>query len=87
MFAWRLVTATMIATDRSYWELFLVQQILRREMLLGDQIQNMVAQLTLQQFGGGKLSIKEFSLHRESVLSFERCLVTSIVGLGCPLIP
>jgi hypothetical protein len=23
MFAWRLVVATMLATDRSYWELFL----------------------------------------------------------------
>jgi hypothetical protein len=28
MFAWHLVVATMIATGRSYWELFLVQQIL-----------------------------------------------------------
>jgi hypothetical protein len=49
MFAWSLVMATMIAIDGIYWKLFLVQQILRREMLLGDQIQNMLAQLTLQQ--------------------------------------
>ncbi len=54
MFAWRLVTATMIVIDGSYWELFLVQQILLREILLGDQIQNMLAQFTLQQFGTGK---------------------------------
>jgi hypothetical protein len=58
MFAWHLVMATMIAIDGSYWELFLVQQILQREMLVGDQIQNTLAQLTLQQFGGGKQSIK-----------------------------
>jgi hypothetical protein len=58
MISWCLVMATMVAIDGSYWELFLVQQILRREMLLGDQIQNMLAQLTLQQFGGGKQSIK-----------------------------
>jgi hypothetical protein len=54
MFAWRLVTATMIAFDGRYWELFLVQQISQREMLLGDQIQSTLAQLTLQQFGGGE---------------------------------
>ncbi len=54
MCAWHLVLATMIVSGRSYWELFLVQQILRREMLLGDQVQNMLAQITLQQFGGGK---------------------------------
>jgi hypothetical protein len=47
MFAWRLVMATMIAIDESYWELFFVQQILWREMFLVDQILNMVAQLTL----------------------------------------
>jgi hypothetical protein len=54
MLAWHLVMATMIAIGGSYWELFLVQQISRREMLLGDQIQNMLAQITLQQYGGGK---------------------------------
>jgi hypothetical protein len=54
MFAWRLVVATMIATGGSYWDFFLVQQISRREMLLGDQVQNMLTQLTLQQFGRGK---------------------------------
>jgi hypothetical protein len=71
-FAWHLITATMIAIDGSYWELFLVQQILWREMLLGDQIQNMLAQLTLQKLGGGKSSIKKFSLLRGSMLSFKR---------------
>jgi hypothetical protein len=54
MFAWRFVMATMIAIGESSWELFFVQQILQREMLLGDQIKNMLARLTLQQFGGGK---------------------------------
>jgi hypothetical protein len=47
MFAWCLIAATMIVIDVSYWELFLVQQISQREMLLGDQIQNMLAQSTL----------------------------------------
>ncbi len=37
MFAWRLIMANMISIDGSYWELFLVQQILQRGMLLGDQ--------------------------------------------------
>jgi hypothetical protein len=41
---WSSVMATMIVIDGSYWELFLVQQISRREMILGDQIQNMLAQ-------------------------------------------
>jgi hypothetical protein len=54
MFAWHLVRATMIAMDGRYWKLFLVQQILQREILLADQIQNMLAQFTLQQLGGGK---------------------------------
>jgi hypothetical protein len=58
MFVWHLVVATIIASSRSYWELFLAQQILWREMFLGDQVQNMLAQLTLQQFSGGELSMK-----------------------------
>jgi hypothetical protein len=58
MFAWHLVTATMIAIGESYCELFLMQQISQREMLLGDQIQNMLAQSTLQQFGKSELSMK-----------------------------
>jgi hypothetical protein len=37
------VVATMIATDGGYWELFLVQQIWQREILLDDQVQNMLA--------------------------------------------
>jgi hypothetical protein len=43
MFAWHLVVATMIASGRSYWELF-----------LGAKKSNMLAQLTLQQLGRGK---------------------------------
>jgi hypothetical protein len=38
IFAWCLVMATMIAVDVSYWELVWMQQISRREILLGDQI-------------------------------------------------
>jgi hypothetical protein len=38
IFAWHLVMATMIAVDGSYWELVWIQQILWREILLGDQI-------------------------------------------------
>jgi hypothetical protein len=52
VFAWHLVMATMIAIGGNYWELFLMQQILWREILLGDQIQNLLAQLILQQFSG-----------------------------------
>jgi hypothetical protein len=37
-----VVTGMMEDEENSYWELEL-QQILRREMLLGDQIQNMLA--------------------------------------------
>jgi hypothetical protein len=55
IFAWSQVTATMIAVDESYWELVLMQQILQREILLGDQIPKYVAQFTLYQFGGGEL--------------------------------
>jgi hypothetical protein len=54
MFAWYVVVATMIASGRSYWEHFLVHQTLQREMLLGDKVQNMLAQLTLQQFSEGE---------------------------------
>jgi hypothetical protein len=35
----------MIAIDGSYWELFLVQQISQREMLLGDQIPKYVGSI------------------------------------------
>jgi hypothetical protein len=38
IFSWRLVTATIIAVDGSYWELVWMQQILQREILQGDQI-------------------------------------------------
>ncbi len=43
MFAWHLLMATMIEIDGSYWELFLVLQILQKEMLSGDEFQNMLA--------------------------------------------
>jgi hypothetical protein len=54
MFAWRLLPATIIAIGESYWELIIVQEILQRDMVLGDQLQNVLANLTLQHFGGGK---------------------------------
>ena len=45
MFAWHLITATMSAVDASYWELVWMQQILRREILLGDQIPKLVGSI------------------------------------------
>jgi hypothetical protein len=75
MFDWRPVMATMIAIDGSYWELFLVHQILWREMLLGDQIQGMLAQLTLQQFGGGK------SVHLNDLKAIGVIGIVGIIGV------
>jgi hypothetical protein len=45
IFAWHLVTATMFAVDGSYWELVWMQQILQREILLGDQIPKYVGSI------------------------------------------
>jgi hypothetical protein len=45
IFAWHLVTATMIAVDGSYWELVWMQQNSWREILLGDQIPTYVGSI------------------------------------------
>jgi hypothetical protein len=45
LFAWHLVTATMIAVDGSYWDIVWMQQISRREILLGDQIPKYVGSI------------------------------------------
>jgi hypothetical protein len=45
IFAWHLVTATMIPVDGSYWEFIWMQQILRREILLGDHIPKYVGSI------------------------------------------
>ena len=57
-----VVTGMMEDEENSYWELEL-QQILQREMLLGDQIQNMLAWIA-----AGSLIV----LRRGSVLSSGR---------------
>jgi hypothetical protein len=59
MFAWCLVTATMIVIDGSYWELFLVQQILWRAMLWGDQFQNIFAQFNFTAIWRRQMAYKE----------------------------
>ncbi len=45
IFAWCLVMATMFAVDGSYWVLVWMQQISRREILLGDQIPKYVGSI------------------------------------------
>jgi hypothetical protein len=45
IFTWHLVTATMFVVDGSYGELVWMQQILRREILLCDQIPKYVGSI------------------------------------------
>ncbi len=58
MFAWHPIVATMVATGGATGSFFLVQRILQKEILLGNQVQNVLAQLTLQKVGRGKYTIK-----------------------------
>ncbi len=45
IFAWHLVTATMIAVDGSYWELVWMHQISRKEIFLDDQLPKYVGSI------------------------------------------
>jgi hypothetical protein len=45
IFVWHLVMATMFVVYGSYWELVWMQQISRREILLGDQIPKYVGSI------------------------------------------
>jgi hypothetical protein len=85
MFAWCLVTATIIAIDGSYRELVLVQQILRREILLGGRISKYVGSVHFTAIQQRQTVYSNSLGPEEACYLLKGVLATSVVGLGHPL--